>query len=664
MNIDRIYSQIRVKSVSEDSREIVGIATTVGTDRDGDIVEPSGAQFTLPIPLLWQHDRLQPIGQVVAAKLTKDGIEIRAQLAKPEDGMPAQMVARLNEAWTSIKAQLVRGLSMGFQPLEYAFMDNGGLHVTKWDWHELSAVTVPANTEATITLIKSLDKPASVGKSEPPGHPAPTPDASGKTKAPASSGFFIAQTKGQGTPMNIQEQIKALATKAESLKAERVGIQEKAVGENRTKNAEESQRFTAITTELAAIDAEIKDLQELEKTSMAKAAAVPATPAPSTMQKAAYGSVQVADNRIVGQGLAVAQMARLLHKAQGNLYNASIMAGQDNSLDPRVPTLMKAAVAAGTTSSAAWAGNLVGEETSVYADFAEFLRPKTIVGQFGNNGIPALRSVPFRTPLLGQTVGAAGAWVGEGKPIPVTAAGFSRTTLAPAKVGTIAAVTKELLESSSPAADSLIRDELANALLERMDRDFIDPSKAAVADTSPASILSGLTPIAASGTDADAVRTDLKALFSAFITAGNTPVDGVFIMPATVALTLSLMRNALGQKEFPEITMLGGKLEGLPVLVSQYVPIIATGEATAGAVVALVNASDVYLGDEGGFELSLSTEAAVQMDGAPDAPATATTVLTSLFQMGLVGFRVLRTVSWARRRASAAAYLNKVNWAV
>lgn len=653
MTIDRIYSQITVKSVSEDAREIVGIATTVGTDRDGDIVEPSGAQFTLPVPLLWQHDRMQPIGQVTAAKLTKDGIEIRAQLVKPEDGMPAQMVARLNEAWASIKSRLVRGLSVGFQPLEYAFMDNGGLHVTKWDWHELSAVTVPANTEATITLIKSLDKPAPAGASEPPGHPAPSPDSTGKTKAPASSGFFIAQTKGQGTTMNIQEQIKALAAKAEALKTERVGIQEKAVGENRTKSAEESQRFAAITTELAAIDAEIKDLQELEKTNITKAAPVPGTPAPTAMQKAAYGSVSVTDNRIVGQGLAVAQMARLLHKAQGNLYNAAQMAQQDDRLDPRVGNLMKAAVAAGTTSSAAWAGNLVGNETSVYADFAEFLRPKTIVGQFGQGGIPALRSVPFRTALLGQTVGASGAWVGEGKPIPVTAAGFSRTTLAPAKVGTIAAVTKELLESSSPSADALLRDELADALQARMDIDFINPAKAAVAETSPASILNGVTAIPSTGTDADAVRADIKALFAAFIAANNTPETGVFVMPSTTALALSLMRNALGQKEFPEITMLGGKLEGLPVLVSQHVP---------AGVVALVNASDIYLGDEGGFEISLSTEAAVQMDGDPTTP-DATTVLSSFFQLGLVGFRVLRTVSWARRRASAVAHLSGVAWA-
>ena len=65
----------------------------------------------------------------------------------------------------------------------------------------------------------------------------------------------------------------------------------------------------------------------------------------------------------------------------------------------------------------------------------------------------------------------------------------------------------------------LVRDALAGAIIERIDRDFVDPAKAEVADVSPASITHGLTPIAASGTDAAAVRADLAAIFGAFIAA-------------------------------------------------------------------------------------------------------------------------------------------------
>ncbi len=52
----RAYSLFTVKSIDEEQRIIEGIATTPSTDRMGDIVEPEGAQFKLPIPLLWQHN--------------------------------------------------------------------------------------------------------------------------------------------------------------------------------------------------------------------------------------------------------------------------------------------------------------------------------------------------------------------------------------------------------------------------------------------------------------------------------------------------------------------------------------------------------------------------------------------------------------------------------
>jgi hypothetical protein len=68
----------------------------------------------------------------------------------------------------------------------------------------------------------------------------------------------------------------------------------------------------------------------------------------------------------------------------------------------------------------------------------------------------------------------------------------------------------------------------------------------------------------------------------------------VFIMSKQIALNLSLMLNALGQREFPDINMDGGTLFGVPVVTSQY---LATGGSPAGAYVILINASDIYLHD-------------------------------------------------------------------
>lgn len=154
------YSLLEVKSVNDDEWKLEGIATTPTPDRVDDVVEPKGAQFTLPVPFLWQHDKRQPIGNVTEAQVTDDGIKVVIQLVKPDDVESDELKKRLQEAWDSIKTGLVRGLSIGFRGLEMAdIQGTWGYKFIKWDWYELSAVTIPANQEATITGIKSLCHP-------------------------------------------------------------------------------------------------------------------------------------------------------------------------------------------------------------------------------------------------------------------------------------------------------------------------------------------------------------------------------------------------------------------------------------------------------------------------------------------------------------------------
>lgn len=152
--MNRAYSVLELKELDDDKRVLTGIATTPTADRMDDVVEPNGAVFKLPLPLLWQHRHDQPIGHVTRATVKDSGIEVVAQIAK-SDGALKQF---LDSAWESIKLGLVRGLSIGFSPLESADIEGSwGRRFTKWEWLELSAVTVPANAEATIQTIKSID---------------------------------------------------------------------------------------------------------------------------------------------------------------------------------------------------------------------------------------------------------------------------------------------------------------------------------------------------------------------------------------------------------------------------------------------------------------------------------------------------------------------------
>ncbi|HHM6046660.1 TPA: phage major capsid protein [Pseudomonas aeruginosa] len=661
MKTNRAYSTLEVKALDDEKRVITGIASTPSPDRMQDVVEPKGAQFKLPIPFLWQHNHDEPIGHVTDAKVTQKGIEVSVQLTQVEE--PGKLKDRLDEAWQSIKSGLVRGLSIGFSAKEFEQIPGSwGLRFLSWEWFELSAVTIPANAEATITSVKSIDREqrAALGiKSVPVVRITPAGASAIKTKT-------IKFPKPQeGNDMKTTaEQIAEFEATRVSKAAEMEAIMTKAAEAGETLDADQSEQFDTLEAEIAAIDKHIGRLKQMQKAQAATARPVTDEPNAQSAKALDFQKFQVRSKNTqkLEPGIAFARAAKCL--ALGHLEHRdaigiakSLYEGQDSIIAATQRLVTKAAVAAATTSDATWAGPLVGDETSVFADFVEYLRPQTILGRFGTNGIPSLRRVPFRVPLIGQTSGGDGYWVGEGQAKPLTKFDFERKTLEPLKVANIAVATMEVIRDSSPAADGIIRDQLAAALRERLDIDFIDPAKAAVAGVSPASILNGVAGIPSSGNTADDVRADIRALFNAFIAANNAPTSGVWLMPATTALALSLMQNPLGQAEFPGISMTGGELFGLPVIVSEYIP-----TSSAGAVVALVNASDIYLGDEGGVDLSMSTEASLQMDNAPDNPTTASTVLVSLWQRNLVGFRAERAINWARRRASAVAYLTGVNW--
>jgi HK97 family phage prohead protease len=659
--MNRAYSTMTVKAVNEDQRIITGIASTPEPDRADDIMVPEGAKYTLPMPFLWQHESDEPIGHVIDVKVTPQGIEATMQIAKVEED--GKLKERLDEAWQSIKAGLVRGLSIGFLPIESVRNEGTwGSKYLQWDWFELSAVTVPCNANGRITSVKSASRKqlAALGKSVVPvvrvGKPA-------GASAPVAKQTIKVPKPEEGINMKtIAEQIAEFEATLVSKSADMSTIMDKASADGTTLDAEQSEQFDTLEAEVGAVTKHIARLKGMQAAQAKAAKPVDGSGAGIRTVDTSGVQVRAKNTQKLEPGIAFARAAKCL--ALGHLEHRdatqiakALYDGQDSVIEATHRLVTKAAVAPGTTTGVTWAAPLVGEESNVFADFVAFLRPQTILGRFGQAGVPALRSVPFRTALIGQTSGGDGYWVGEGQAKPLTSMDFSRTTIEPLKVANIAVATMELIRDSNPAADALIRDTLAAALRERMDIDFVNPAKAAVTGISPASILNGVAGIPSSGTDADAVRADVKALFTAFIQANNAPTSGVWMMSSVTALALSLTQNPLGQTEFPGIGMMGGTFFGLPVIVSEYMP-----TDSSGSIVALVNASDIYQADEGGIDISMSTEASLQMDSAPDNPSTASTVMVSLWQRNLVGFRAERTINWARRRASAVAYLTGVSW--
>ncbi|WP_221179825.1 phage major capsid protein [Salinisphaera orenii] len=427
--------------------------------------------------------------------------------------------------------------------------------------------------------------------------------------------------------MGIAEQITQYKDSRKAAFEKQVEFTDKAANEDRSLSSDEQASVDELQTEIEQIDADVARLEKMLTTEQANAEPVDKSQ-PGTQFRQAKNTSDLSG------GIGFAKAARCLALGSIEKRDATQIAerlyGDERIVKTTEAIMTKAAVNPQTSD------NGLVTESGVYGDFVAYLMPRTIVGNL------PMRSVPFRVPLIAQdSIGSAN-WVGEGSPKPATSQGFSQTSLDPLKVASIAVASMELLRDSSPAADALIRDSLVDALRMQIDTSFIDPSNGGTANVKPASITDGVTGIAASGTDAEALRTDMKAVFSQFIT-NNRNVSGCsWVMDGSTALAISLMTNTLGQPEFPGIGMNGGTLGGLPVVVSEYV--------TAGDIY-LVDADNIYWATDGGIELSMSDQASIEMNDSPDGTGS----LVSLWQNNLSAFRVEQRLNWMPRRTNSVA---------
>lgn len=469
---------------------------------------------------------------------------------------------------------------------------------------------------------------------------------------------------------NTAEQIKAFEATLAAKVALRAEIQEKAAKEGRTKDEAERQEFDTLSAEIENVKHELKDLRVMEAENIASAKPVDAT---NTEKAAATRSPQItvkAEEKLE-KGIEFARFAMVMAKAKGDMPQALNLAKTHYPNQGRVINILKAAtergatveqlliqqktaVAAGTTTDATWASPLLAYNTFA-GDFVDYLRAQTILGKFGQGGVPDLRRIPFNVHIKGQTSGGTGYWVGEGKPKPVTKYDFNDTYHGFTKVAAISVLTEELIRFSDPSAERLVRDALAGTLIAKLDNDFIDPTVAASAGVSPASITNGVSAITSSGIAGDDVRADIGGLWAAGIAANLPLTSAVYITTPAIALALSLMTNALGQPEFPGFTMNGGSLLGVPTITSNYVP--------AGTFI-LVFASEIYLSDDGNVTVDASREASLQMlDNPTNASSDGTpTTMVSMFQTNSVALRAERFINWSKRRTTAVALLEDVAW--
>ncbi len=641
--VHRIFS---VKSIDEERRTFSGTATTPDVDDVGDIIEPLGVTFSNPSPLLLAHDPNKPVGSVTFLPPTAKGVDYTATI--PIVTEPGIVKDRTDEAWHSVKSRLFTAVSVRVagRVEDVKKSTAGGRHWLKCRIRELSLVTLPANERATIAVVKSLDvgRPAAIGTGSESNH---TPGDSGTSR--------VVRLHSPRDAMNtISEQLNSYKATRDAKHTAMLAMVTKSAEDGTTFDAEEESAYDALKGEVDSLNKHIARYEDLEKTNAATATAVKgATPAQADESRSRIVRIKP----VMEPSIGFARVAMCIAAAKGSGSDAIRIAEQHYGADRDIVEAVKTAVGAATTAN----GYAPAVQYADYmAGFIDYLRQKTILDKFGNNGIPALRRVPFNTRVSTQTAGATAGWVGEGKPKPVSKGTFGTATVDFSKIAVIAVLTKEEVRFGVPGAEQKVRDDLRNSIASGIDLAFIDPANAGTANVKPAAITYNVAASAVSGTTPAYAMADIAAMIGTMLDAGIQANSLVLIMTQTIALKLSLARNSLGNRINPDLTMQGGFFEGIPVIVSQAVSTL--GSPTANMVIA-VNAEDIFLADDGNVAMDASEQASLQMDDAPatqDGTTGTGTSLVSLWQTNMLGLRAEREIAWKVARSASVQYLSGV----
>lgn len=150
------------KAINDDKRTIDAIVSTVQVDRDGEIVEPKSfkqrlASFLRNPVMLWSHDPFQPpIGKVTKLVIHDDRIEATFQF-RPEGESELA-----DDVWLAYRGGFLTSFSIGFRVFRVEESNDPKtgkalpLRVVDAELFEISAVTIPSNTDAVVRADRVL----------------------------------------------------------------------------------------------------------------------------------------------------------------------------------------------------------------------------------------------------------------------------------------------------------------------------------------------------------------------------------------------------------------------------------------------------------------------------------------------------------------------------
>jgi HK97 family phage prohead protease len=684
-----IYKQAR--RANDESH--VFILSDETRDRYGDIVMASGWQLAAfrknPIALYAHDSNALPIGRW--ANVQVDGKKLVGTLELAETGTPA--ATPTVEAIRSLLDQkILKSVSVGFLPLEAEPLDKenpwDGLRVTKAELVECSVVPVPANPSAT--MIRALEALPRETRAKLAASGAAPLDYDRKALLAAIG----KPTKSiKALAMSLKDKIRDKRAEIVRLSDELAPLNELLAGEGLS--AEQETEFDELGSTLAAAQAALNRLEIAQRSQGEGAEPLPVRTSISSGRPNGTPGVPgvPSDRRSLDRLYAEAKAP----KEQAVDLLAKFLAAQVIAFKQRLPLdrafevaypergdlhmlgrglmiMEKAATAPAQTTVAGWAAELV---QTGYGQFLDELVPVSIYGglsslagatrfSFGSYGKIV---IPRRnTPTLGQTGDLSGAFVGEGKPIPVRRGILGSVTLTPKKMGVISEFTQEMAKQSVPQIEQIIRNGIVNDTGMSIDAALLDAN----AETAirPAGLGLGVTPITgAAGADEAALRTDLAAIIAPFISA-NAAAGLAFLMNPGAKLALTLMTNAMGMPSMFSVQAANNMLAGYPLLSSTMVAahtlwlVRYADFASANSDTPEFSVSDqATLHEVEGYAADMTAGAEVLpiATGAAGAGVVATPV-RSLWQTDSLALRMILPMDWAMLRNAMVQKVTATTW--
>jgi len=412
--------------------------------------------------------------------------------------------------------------------------------------------------------------------------------------------------------MKISEQIKAAQDRLVAIRTRQTEIKSLVETDEYELSDDENTELNALREEYETVGKKLKVMESLEKDFAER------TPA-SRNGGAGDGAPAYVPQRkethepgdlIIQLGL-VKAIAHLTKRNEKQVLEEKYKNNQ--ALRAAFDYVKRTAVAPADTTTATWAAELVQSDIR---GFLGTLEPNSVAAAMANrslmlnfDGYQSI-TVPRMNPL-GATP-TEPAWVGEGGVIPLTQFSFGSAIINRYKLAAITTLTMELVERSTPQAESVLRDGMQKAYAKVLDQAFLS-ALAAVPGVRPAGIMNSVTAgTGVAGGGQNAVIGDIKALVGALI-AQDMNMRPVLLMNSVDRLGLGMLTSPLGEMTFRD-ELDAGRLMGVEVVSSNNVPAKTVILIDAGA---LATAFDTPM-----FDISqIATVTEANADGTPPTQA-------------------------------------------